>query len=173
MLTGPLRPKPKPSSPSENYIRVVKLQNELPVVYHALQDPSQSVTPEIITTVNESIEKLQHELSTIKAEEKTVRAALAAFEAKPRLSDLRQSIERLKEERNALQAKLPSFQEGAVEMQPQEREKLEQDWKQWQRHTTLRRRMCQDLWGKCTEILPDNMTLQELWESLGLEGTLQ
>lgn len=124
------------------------------------------MTPEIITTVNESIEKLQHELSTIKAEEKTVRAALAAFEAKPRLSDLRQSIERLKEERDALQAKLPSFQEGAVEMQPQEREKLEQDWKQWQRHTTLRRRMCQDLWGKCTEILPDNMTLQELWVRL-------
>ncbi|KAJ5652505.1 hypothetical protein N7507_009931 [Penicillium longicatenatum] len=142
------------------------LKNELP-------DPSQNVTPEVIATRNREIEKLQDELTTIKANEKKVRAALLTFETKPRLSDLRQDIQELEEERSAIQARLTSHRGDEVNLPPEEREKLEQEWKQWQCHATLRRRICRELWGRCTEVLPENQTSKELWESLGLEGTLQ
>ncbi|KAJ6115114.1 hypothetical protein N7486_000892 [Penicillium sp. IBT 16267x] len=139
-----------------------------------LPDPLQSVTPEVIATRNREIEKLQDELTMIKAKEKKARAALSTFETKPRLSDLRKDIQRLEEERSTIQARLISHQgDDEVSLPPEEREKLEQEWKQWQRHATLRRRICRELWGKCTEVLPENLTLEELWESLGLEGTLQ
>ncbi|KAJ5537946.1 hypothetical protein N7494_007425 [Penicillium frequentans] len=160
------------------------LKNELPVrlakrygkqvVYHALQDPSQSVILEVIATRIREIEKLQEELTTIKTNEKKARATLSTFEAKPRLSDLRQDIQQLEIERNAIQARLTSHQgDDEVSLPAEEREKLEREWKKWQRHATLRHRICRELWGKCTEVLPENMTSKELWESLGLEGTLQ
>lgn len=122
------------------------------------------MTPEVIATWNREIEKLQEELTTIKTNEKKARAALSTFEAKPRLSDLRQDIQQLKEERSAIQTRLTSHQgDDEVSLSPEEREELERGWKQWQRHATLRRRICRDLWGKCTEVLPENMTSNELW----------
>ncbi|KAJ6032380.1 hypothetical protein N7540_003112 [Penicillium herquei] len=123
------------------------------VVYHAIQDSSQSVTPEDIATLNKSIENLQNELSTIKADEKKARATLASFESKPLLSDLRQDIERLQNERYTLQARLgDQAASDEIHLSVEEREKLEHEWKEWQRHATLRR---------------------QLWELLGLEGSLQ
>ncbi|KAJ5710752.1 hypothetical protein N7488_004908 [Penicillium malachiteum] len=144
------------------------------VVYHAIQDSSQSVTPKDLATLTKNIERLQNELITLRADEKKVRAAFAAFESKPLFSDLRQDIERLQEERETLQERLGNqAASDEVPLSVEERENLENEWTEWQRHATLRRRMCRDLWGRCTEVLPENMTLPELWESLGLEGSLQ
>ncbi|KAJ5633004.1 hypothetical protein N7490_009343 [Penicillium lividum] len=126
--------------------------------------PYSSVTPEDIATRKRDIGKLQDELATIKAKEKKTRAALSTFEGKPRLSDIRQDIQRLEEERSAVQARLTSHHDDdAVNLPPDEREKLEQEWKQWQRYAIARRRICRELWGKCTEVLPEKMTSQELW----------
>ncbi|KAJ5726462.1 uncharacterized protein N7483_007819 [Penicillium malachiteum] len=146
--------------------RKKKIEERTAVVYHAIQDSSQSVTPEDIATLNESIENLQNELTTIKTDDKKVRATLASFEGKPLLSDLRQDIQRLQEERDTLQERLgDQAASDEVHLSMKERENLENEWKEWQRHATLRRRMCRDLWGRCTEVLPDNMTLSELWVS--------
>ncbi|KAJ5738279.1 Chitin synthase activator (Chs3) [Penicillium malachiteum] len=138
------------------------------VVYHAIQDSSQSVTPKDLATLTKNIERLQSELITLRADEKKVRAAFASFESKPLLSDLRQDVERLQEERETFQERLGNqAASDEVPLSVEEREKLENEWKEWQRHATLRRRMCRDLWGMCTEVLPDNMTLPELWIGSG------
>ncbi|KAJ5831000.1 uncharacterized protein N7525_009253 [Penicillium rubens] len=130
--------------------------------------------PEVVAALKLDIERLEDELATLKANEKKARAALAALHAKPRISDLRQDISRLESEESTIQARLASRHEGeSVQMSPEEREKLEKEWKCWQRHANVRRRICRDLWGQCSEVLPEDMTAAELWESLGLEGTLQ
>ncbi|KAJ5299351.1 Chitin synthase activator (Chs3) [Penicillium atrosanguineum] len=143
-------------------------------VYHALQSSSQNVTPEIIAALSQEIEQLQVQLSSIKGDEKKLRASLAALEAKPRLSFLRQSIRQLEEEKEAIQGRLGSLHDSETAQLPlEEWSRLEDEWRWWQRHAATRRRICRDLWGRCTEVLPDNTSALELWESLGLEGTLQ
>ncbi|KAF4769354.1 hypothetical protein HAV15_009025 [Penicillium sp. str.  len=143
-------------------------------VYHALQDPSDITIPEVAAALKLDIENLEGEISTLKANEKKARAELAALHAKPRISNLREDIGRLEIEKSTIQARLASRHEGdPVQISPEETEKLEKEWKYWQRHANVRRRICHDLWGQCSEVLPDDMTAAELWESLGLEGTLQ
>ncbi|KAJ5780898.1 Chitin synthase activator (Chs3) [Penicillium paradoxum] len=143
-------------------------------VYHAIQDPSDSITPEIAAALKLDIERLKSQLSTIKANEKMARAALASLHAKPRVSSLRQDISRLESQNSMIQARLASRHEGdSIQMSSAERETLEKEWGKWQRHVSVRRRICRELWGHCSEVLPEGMTASELWESLGLEGTLQ
>ncbi|KAJ5510834.1 Tat binding protein 1-interacting [Penicillium expansum] len=135
-------------------------------VYHALQDPSDVTTPEVAAAVKLNIESLEREISTLKAKEKKARAELAALHAKPRISDLRQDISRLESELSMIQARLASRHKGdPVQISPEEREKLEKEWKYWQWHANVRRRICCDLWGQCSEVLPENMTAAELWVS--------
>lgn len=137
------------------------------VVYHALQDSSQAAIPEAIAALDEKIAKRHDELAAIKATEKEARAALAVFEAKPRLSQLRQEIHQLEEEQAVIQARSQELHGGDdVQIPPEERARLEQEWKQWQRHAATRRRICRELWGRCTEVLPEDMTSRELWVSV-------
>jgi 26S proteasome regulatory subunit (ATPase 3-interacting protein) len=86
------------------------------------------------------------------------------------VSDLRQDISRLESEELTIQARLASRHEGdPVQMSPAEREKLEKEWKQWQRHVSVRRRICRELWGQCSEVVPEGMTAAELWVSFERE----
>lgn len=135
------------------------------VVYHALQDPSQDATHEAIAAISDHIDKLQNHLSSLKADEKIALAALAGFEAKPQISGLRQDIQRLEQERDAMQARLAEQHGDMVNLPAEERDKLEHDWERWQRYATVRRRICLEIWSKCTEVLPDGTTPQELWVS--------
>lgn len=133
-------------------------------VYHALQDLAQDATPEAIAALNKEIEKAQDQLSTIKADEKHIRATLAGLEAKRRISDLERDIQHLEAEREAIQAQLGDSQgSNEIRISVEDRGKLEQEWKQWQRHATVRRGICRDLWRQCTEVLPEDTTSQELW----------
>jgi 26S proteasome regulatory subunit (ATPase 3-interacting protein) len=159
------------------------------------------------------INELQTQLSSIKAEEKKARASLSALKAKPRIVELQQDIQRLGCERDDMQARLAKLNEGpevtvtatatatamtmamAIQITPEERSQLEQEWKIWYRQATIRRRICRKMWDRCSEVLPENTSVLELWvnipprlpyhqwfanalltwlqESLGLEGALQ
>ncbi|KAJ5110759.1 hypothetical protein N7532_001294 [Penicillium argentinense] len=134
------------------------------VVYHARQQISDDTSPKGLAAMNREIDTLQDELSTIKTDEKKARAALLALEAKPRLSELQRDIQRLKSEQDDIQARLARIQKTeAIQVSSEERSKLEHEWKTWQRQAVIRRRICRDLWGRCTEVLPENTTAAELW----------
>jgi len=136
------------------------------VVYHAVQGSSDEATPEILAALSQEIEQLQGQLSSAKEDEKKARASLAALEAKPRLSALRQDIQRLEEEKEEIQARLGTLRDSdTVQLSLEERSKLEEEWRQWQRHAAIRRRICLDLWARCTELLPENTSSSELWVS--------
>ncbi|KAJ6153801.1 Chitin synthase activator (Chs3) [Penicillium chermesinum] len=78
-------------------------------VYHALQDAARSVTPQVLSTMNQEIEKLRTELADLKTSERKARMALAVFEANPRLSNLQEDIQRLEQERNGIREALSYF----------------------------------------------------------------
>jgi 26S proteasome regulatory subunit (ATPase 3-interacting protein) len=135
-------------------------------VYHALQKSSDDASPEILAALGHEIETLQEELTTIKANEKKARAALAALKAKPRLSTLREDIRQLEEERDAAQARLGKlYGDDQPQISPEARAQLERDWNKWKHHATVRRRVCRELWGRCSEVLPEDMTASQLWVS--------
>ncbi|KAJ5819689.1 hypothetical protein N7474_005280 [Penicillium riverlandense] len=143
-------------------------------VYHTLQDTSDTSIADALATLEQENHQLQDELHALKATEKEARAGLAAFEARPRLNRLRHDILQLENERDAIQARLAELDSAdAVQISLAEREALDQEWKCWQRHAAVRRRICRELWGICSEVPPEGMTAPELWESLGLEGVLQ
>lgn len=135
-------------------------------MYHALQDPTDIITPEAAATLKLEIDDLEGQLATLKANEKKARAALATLSATPLVSDLHQDISRLESEQSAIQTRLASHHEDdPVPISAIEREKLETEWKQWQRHASVRRRICRELWRQCSEVLPEGVTAAELWVS--------
>lgn len=135
-------------------------------VYHALQDASDTLIPEAAAALKLEIDNLESQLPTLKADEKRARAALATLAATPRISDLRHDISRLENERSAIQTRLARHHEDdSVPLSPTERQKLEAECKRWQRHVSVRRRICRELWGQCSEVLPEGVTAAELWVS--------
>lgn len=134
------------------------------VVYHTLQQVSDDNHTNEIDTMTTEIKHLQNELSSIKAEEKTARSSLSTLKAIPRIPELRLDIQRLEKEQIDLQTQLTGFTGlDPIKLSPEERSTLESEWKYWQRQATLRRRICRDLWGLCSEVLPENITASELW----------
>ncbi|KAL4815988.1 hypothetical protein BDW67DRAFT_185131 [Aspergillus spinulosporus] len=125
-----------------------------------------------IAAMDEEIESLQEQLSSLRENEKRVQGELNSLNALPLLSELRTEIKELEKEKESLAACLIKVcGDVSVEVSPQEKEKVRKDWKIWQNRQSVRARICRDLWRKCSETLPEGVTREELWESLGLEGT--
>ncbi|KAL4767427.1 Tat binding protein 1-interacting protein-domain-containing protein [Aspergillus nidulans var. acristatus] len=141
-------------------------------VYHALQEEINEAGHDAIAAMDEEIESLQEQLSSLKENEKRVQGQLNSLNAMPLLSELRTEIKELEKEKESLAARLIKVcGDASAEVSPQEKEKVRKDWKIWQNQESVRAKICRDLWRKCSETLPEGMTREELWESLGLEGT--
>ncbi|KAL4751180.1 hypothetical protein BDW72DRAFT_193160 [Aspergillus terricola var. indicus] len=125
-----------------------------------------------IAAMNEEIESLQEQLSSLKENEKRVQGELNSLNAMPLLSELRAEIRELEKEKESLAARLIKVcGDASAEVSPQEKGKVRKDWKIWRNQESVRAKICRDLWRKCSETLPEGVTRGELWESLGLEGT--
>ncbi|GKZ29690.1 hypothetical protein AbraIFM66950_006092 [Aspergillus brasiliensis] len=141
------------------------------IVYHALQETSNEVTPEMITALDEQTEQLQKQVSGLEAAEKKTRAELAAICARPLLSELRRDVGQLEQEHEAIHVRLVQARGSNAGTVPvQVKVDAETDWKHWQNQANVRGRICRDLWRMCSEVVPDNMAREGLWEDLGLEG---
>ena len=108
---------------------------------------------------------MEEKLATLKTDEKNARAELATLRSKPLLSELRQDIDRLETEKESMLARLDEFhgRDSSVQVSPEERAEVEREWKRWQRQVNVRRRICRDMWMKCSEVVPEGMTREELW----------
>ncbi|KAL5332814.1 Tat binding protein 1-interacting [Aspergillus crustosus] len=141
-------------------------------VYHALQEETDKTSPDAVAAVDQDIQSLQEQFPDIKGKEKKLQAELNSITAIPLLSELQLEIRKLEEENKSLGARLAAVHgDGSENITPQEKEAVRKDWKVWQNQNKVRAGICQDLWRKCSETLPENMTREELWEGLGLEGT--
>ncbi|RDW87189.1 putative TBP interacting domain protein [Aspergillus mulundensis] len=123
--------------------------------------------------MDEEIESLQEQLPCLKENEKKIQGELNSLKAIPLLSELRLEIGKLDDEKKSLAARLAKVHgDNSTEVSLQEKESVRKDWKMWQNQRRARAKICRDFWRKCSETLPEGVTGEELWESLGLEGTL-
>lgn len=127
--------------------------------------------------MDQDIKQAQGQLTTLKAEDKRVRSELAEFVSRPLLSELRADVARLQKEKEEILAGLASLGEDESAVSPEEQQAVENEWKYWQRQAHVRRRICNELWERCSEVVPENMTREELkvrlrWTALGRESRL-
>jgi 26S proteasome regulatory subunit (ATPase 3-interacting protein) len=114
--------------------------------------------------MDEEIQSLQEQLPNLKEKEKKLQAELNTINAIPLLSELQVEIQKLGEEKESLTSRLAGVHgDASANTSPQEKESARKDWKFWQNQARVRAQICRDLWRKCSETLPENMTREELW----------
>ncbi|KAI9876082.1 MAG: hypothetical protein M1830_007386 [Pleopsidium flavum] len=139
-------------------------------VYHALQDPNDIASPEEVAAMDREIETIREEIVADKANEKLLKANLAAVNATVSTEDLRGNIITLELEKEQLLARLVPLRSGRVKPVPLEEKMLvDKAWKEWQRKWDVRKKIAMEVWAHATEVLPEGTSKEELWEGLGLE----
>src|SRR5712664_782156 len=143
------------------------------LVYHVLQDPADDLMPDALHTMDEEIQQLQNDLTAYRAHEKELRAELSALSAKVPIAELRQEVRMLEKEKESCLMRFSKIQTEAVKpVGVEEKTHVEMSWKKWQIHYNTRRRICRDLWSRCTEVLPDGTTEEDLWVCRSIIDTL-
>ncbi|UDD62958.1 hypothetical protein AFCA_010252 [Aspergillus flavus] len=157
----------------ESYIKVKKSKEEHPAVYHALQKGADESTLERMVVLDDHILQLQEQLTDLKGYVKRARAELATLRATPLAFDLQKSINQLQVEKETTFAILTQARgTSAREVDEEGRTITKRVWERWQKRVNLRRKVCRDLWRRCLEMVDKDVTREELWEFLGLEGPL-
>lgn len=134
------------------------------MVYHALQEELNKVGPDVIVAMDEEIQSLQEQLPGLKENDKKMQGELNSINTVPLPSELRTEIEKLEKEKGSLAAHVAKMDgDGSAHVSPLEKENVRRDWKLWQNQARLRAQICHDIWRKCSETLPENMTRDELW----------
>jgi 26S proteasome regulatory subunit (ATPase 3-interacting protein) len=145
------------------------------IIYHAIQDPTDEATSDELASLDAEIKALKAQITTARANEKRLKAELNGLGTRISTCDLRAVVSGLEAEKHALEGGLappPSDGIEAWSLSVDEKERMEQEWRMWQHHVTVRKRIFRDLWERCAEVPPEEMTRAELWDSLGLEGTV-
>ncbi|KAL1851793.1 hypothetical protein Plec18170_006096 [Paecilomyces lecythidis] len=143
------------------------------IVYHALQDSTDDVTPEALARISDEIEQLEKQLASYKNREKELKWELSRMGATIPLAELEQNASKLEDETSSILLRLKELcNDDTAEVSMEEKIQTEKEWKIWQRYAAVRKRICRQLWERCTEVMAEDTTREDLWESLGLEGSI-
>ncbi|OJD19874.1 hypothetical protein AJ78_00234 [Emergomyces pasteurianus Ep9510] len=146
------------------------------IVYHTLQDGPSDSTPAQLVTLDSELTALREQIASTKQYEKSLRAELAALSARVPIDQLRGIVYKLEKEREEVLGRLAPLRDGRIAtrvVSAEEQEVVDEEWRVWKGRVVGRKRICKEMWERCTEVLPDGIKKEEeLWESLGLEGVV-
>ncbi|MCJ1382199.1 hypothetical protein MMC17_005311 [Xylographa soralifera] len=141
------------------------------IVYHALQDPNDAASPEVIAAMDREIAHLREEIATARGEERILKANLTALNATMSTQDIRASLVALGAQKKEILSRLNPLRSGSVKpVSPQEKAEVDQTWRLWSSRADTRKKICMEVWAVVTEEVPEGKTKEELWEEYGLEG---
>ena len=134
------------------------------MVYHALQDPKDAVSPESLAAMDKEIADLRESIATVKANEKLLRANLTAVNATLSTADVRASVMALELEKKEMLARLEPLRSGTVKpVSPEEKAEVEKAWNKWSRKANIRKKIFMEVWAHCTEGLEGKQAKEKLW----------
>lgn len=143
-------------------------------MYHALQDSTDDVTPEALARISDEIEQLEKQLSSYKNREKELKLELSRMGATIPLAELEQNVSKLEDETSSILLRLKELcNDDTAEFSMEEKIQTEKEWKIWQRHAAVRKRICRHLWERCTEVMAEDTTREDLWVSTILVVSLE
>ena len=134
-----------------------------------MQDVTDDITPEELTAMDESITTLREEIAAAKTQEKALKSELGAFSNILSTADLRTSVAALEAETLTLQGRLRVLEAGdSKPVSDEEKDAVESAWVTWEKHTRARKKICKEMWDRCTEVMPEDQSKDELW--VGIPG---
>ena len=133
-------------------------------VYHALQDPKDSLSAEELALMDKEISTLRSEIAAFKNEEKALKAQLNTLNAAISIPELRTCIDALHVEIGELSDRLSALRTGQTKaISAEEKTEVDKSWKLWSYKANTRKKGCMELWGAICENLPEGKTKHELW----------
>lgn len=136
------------------------------IVYHALQDPNEAASAEEVATMDQEIETIRAEIIATKVHEKLLKANLATVNATLSTDDLRGNVIALELGKEQILARLVPLRSGSAKpVSLEETSVVDREWKEWQRHWSVRKKIAMEVWAYATEVLPEGTTKEDLWVS--------
>ncbi|OJD20930.1 hypothetical protein ACJ73_07731 [Blastomyces percursus] len=146
------------------------------IVYHALQAGPSDSTPAQLAALDSELTNLRAQVASRKQYEKALREELEALSARVPTDELRETVCRLEREKKEALGRLAPLRDGRVVtkmLSVEEQERVDGEWRVWKGRVVGRKRICREMWERCSEVLPEGIKKsEELWETLGLEGRL-
>ena len=119
---------------------------------------------EDLAAADKEIADLRGTVAAAKANEKLARAKLISVNATLSTAELHRSVSLLEVEKKAILARLGALRSGDVKpVLPEEKEAVDQAWREWSRKASSRKKICMELWAVSTEEMEPGKTRQELW----------
>lgn len=132
-------------------------------MYHALQDPSDTVSLDELAAMDKQMDELREAIATAKANEKLLRANLIAVNATQSADDLRAVVITLESEKKQILARLGPLRSGTVTpVSTADKDEVDKAWTVWTRTASVRKRICLELWDLCTEEM-QSQAREDLW----------
>lgn len=140
------------------------------IVYHAIQDPASSCTPEQLAALDTQITDLRNQTTQLTATAKILRGTLSSLNSELSTADLISNVQALETEKTEILERLESLKAGkAKKVTKEQREEVEREWKVWRRMAKRREVIARNVWGIIAESVQDKEEREELREALGLD----
>ena len=133
-------------------------------VYHAIQDPQNSVSEEELGAMEMEVQKLQDLIKTAKANEVILKANFIKINAELSTQDLHANITALEVDRKDVLSRLEKLRSGTMKpISLAEKETVDKSWAEWKRKAASRKRIFMDMWAVVLDGLPEGRSKEELW----------
>lgn len=133
-------------------------------IYHAIQEEQTDIPPELLIQLDEEIQGLLEDLAKTKASSKHIKLELTTMGKAASIEEMRESIEDAEKLKTALEEDIRSLrQQSLVTASEEEQKTISMAHRTWKKVAADRRRICKDLWDKCSEVLPDHLNEKEFW----------
>ncbi|EUC35256.1 hypothetical protein COCCADRAFT_91306 [Bipolaris zeicola 26-R-13] len=141
------------------------------IVYHALQDATDTCTTEQLATLDAEIANLRTQTAALNATAKTLRYTLASVTSTLSTADLIADVDLLEKEKAEIEETLDGLRKGKARIvTPAERQAIEQAWKKSVRTVKNREKIAREMWKIIADNLPDDEAREEHREMFDLDG---
>ncbi|KAJ4348407.1 uncharacterized protein N0V89_009781 [Didymosphaeria variabile] len=141
------------------------------IVYHAIQNPEDSVTPEALAALDSKASDLRDQTAALNATAKTLRTTLASLTTTLSTADLVANVQALEAERMELVGRLAVLKAGkAKKVTKREREEVDRECEKWGKLVKKRQKISSEMWKDTIEpCIEGEEQKAEVRESLGLD----
>ena len=129
----------------------------------APQDPNEDLSPEAITTLADTLAEIKGEINSLRTEERSLKAKLAALLGTQTTSELRDSIAAREAELTQLRARLEPLRSGTVApVNVEVKVKVDGELARWEAAAKGRKKIRDEMWAFIKDALPDDVNAEEV-----------
>ena len=134
------------------------------IVYHTIQDPSDALSAEELSSLDSQIASLREAIALTKAQDRLLRASLNSLNASVSTGELRSNVRLQRSQKDELRGRLDMLKKGKISsVSLKETAEVDNSLSRWETLAKRRKKICLELWAMLTEEVPEGMTKDEIW----------